>query len=147
MRTEIKWNEEFNHEAWEKETSDVFSFLFFFFFFNKIKGRRVLHKWRKILDKDTSPKKWRGNREIAWKRIQNIDSKDYPKSWKYNGETQKSINKDLEKVKNNHTETNNTITEIKNTLEGINSRIYEAEERIRELEDRWEKKLLKSRIK
>ena len=90
-------------------------FLFFFsFFFNKIKGRRVLHKWRKILDKDTSPKKWRGNREIAWKRIQNIDSKDYPKSWKYNGETQKSINKDLEKVKNNHTETNNTITEIKN---------------------------------
>ena len=39
-----------------------------------------------------------------------------------------SINKDLEVLKNQHTETNNTITEIKNTLEGINSRISEAEE-------------------
>ena len=41
---------------------------------------------------------------------------------------QESINKDLEKLKNKHTETNNTIIEIKNTLEGINSRISEAEE-------------------
>ena len=40
---------------------------------------------------------------------------------------QESINKDLGKLKNKHTETNNTITEIKNTLEGINSRISEAE--------------------
>ena len=40
---------------------------------------------------------------------------------------QESINKDLEELKNKHTETN-TITEIKNTLEGINSRISEAEE-------------------
>ena len=31
---------------------------------------------------------------------------------------QESINKDLEKLKNKHTETNNTITEIKNTLKG-----------------------------
>ena len=46
---------------------------------------------------------------------------------------QESINKDLEELKNKHTETNNTITEIKNTLEGINSRISEAE-RISELE-------------
>ena len=30
---------------------------------------------------------------------------------------QESINKDLEELKNKHTETNNTITEIKNTLE------------------------------
>ena len=45
---------------------------------------------------------------------------------------QESINKDLEELKNKHT--NNTITEIKNTLEGINSRISEAEERISELE-------------
>ena len=36
------------------------------------------------------------------------------------------INKDLEELKNKHT--NSTITEIKNTLEGINSRISEAEE-------------------
>ena len=48
---------------------------------------------------------------------------------------QDSVNKDLEELKNKHTETNNTITEIKNTLEGINSRISEAEERISELED------------
>ena len=48
---------------------------------------------------------------------------------------QESINKDLEELKNKHTETNNTITEIKNTLEGINSRISEAE-RISELEDK-----------
>ena len=41
---------------------------------------------------------------------------------------QKSINKDLEELKNKHTEIKNTITEIKNTLKGINSRISEAEE-------------------
>ena len=41
---------------------------------------------------------------------------------------QESINKDLEKLKNKHAETNAKITEIKNTLEGINSRISEAEE-------------------
>ena len=41
---------------------------------------------------------------------------------------QESNNKDLEELKNKHTEINNTITEIKKTLEGINSRISEAEE-------------------
>ena len=41
---------------------------------------------------------------------------------------QESSNKDLEELKNKHTETNNTITKIKNTLEGTNSRISEAEE-------------------
>ena len=45
---------------------------------------------------------------------------------------QESINKDLEELKNKHTETR--ITEIKNTLEGINFRISEAEEQISELE-------------
>ena len=40
---------------------------------------------------------------------------------------QESINKDIDELKNKHTETNNTITEIKNTLEGINSKISEAE--------------------
>ena len=39
---------------------------------------------------------------------------------------QESIKKDLEELKNKHT--NNTIPEIKNTLQGINSRISEAEE-------------------
>ena len=49
---------------------------------------------------------------------------------------QELISKDIEELKNKHTETNNTITEIKNTLEGINSRISEAEEWISELEDK-----------
>ena len=49
------------------------------------------------------------------KMIKNLD--------KEMGEMQKSFNKDLEELKNKHTETNNTITEIKNTLEGINSRV------------------------
>ena len=48
---------------------------------------------------------------------------------------QESINKDLEELKNKHT---NIITEIKNILEGINSRIFEAEEQISELEDKME---------
>ena len=48
---------------------------------------------------------------------------------------QESFNKDLEELKNKHTETNKTITEIKNILEGINSRISE-EERISEQEDK-----------
>ena len=43
---------------------------------------------------------------------------------------QESINKNLEELKNKHTETNSTITKIKNTLEGINSRISEANEKI-----------------
>ena len=41
---------------------------------------------------------------------------------------QESINKDIEELRNKHTETNNRIIEIKNTLEGMNSRISEAEE-------------------
>ena len=41
---------------------------------------------------------------------------------------QESTNKDLEELKNGHTETNSTITEIKNTLEEISSRTSEAEE-------------------
>ena len=49
---------------------------------------------------------------------------------------QKSINKDLEELKNKHTETNKTTTEIKNTLEEINSRMSEAEEWISELENK-----------
>ena len=58
-------------------------------------------------------------RIIIVKMIKNLESKMK--------KMQESINKDLGKLKNKHTETNNTITEIKNTLEGINSRISEAE--------------------
>ena len=41
---------------------------------------------------------------------------------------QESINKDLEELKNKHTETNNRITENQNTQVGINSRISQAEQ-------------------
>ena len=49
---------------------------------------------------------------------------------------QESIYKDLEELKNKHTERNNILTEMKNTLEGINCRISEAEECISKLEDK-----------
>ena len=49
---------------------------------------------------------------------------------------QESINRDLEELKNKHTETNNTTTETKHTLEGTNSRKSEAEKRISDLEDK-----------
>ena len=54
---------------------------------------------------------------------------------------QESINKDLEELKNNHTETNYTITEIKNTLEGINSRISEAEDKMVEITSEKQNKI------
>ena len=71
-----------------------------------------------------------------WKTIQNDDSKDDQNLENKMEKIQESINKDLEELKNKHTETNNTITEIKNTLDKINSRISEAEEWISELEDK-----------
>ena len=68
------------------------------------------------------------SRIMIVKIIQNLENKVE--------KMQESINKDLEELKNKHTETNSTITEIKNAPEGINSRISEAEERIREPEDK-----------
>ena len=69
-------------------------------------------------------------RIVIVKMIKNLESKMK--------KMQESINKELDKSRNKHTETNNTITEIKHTLEGINSRIFEAEERISDLEDKME---------
>ena len=51
-------------------------------------------------------------RIVIVKMIKNLENKME--------KVQESINKDLEELKNKHTETN-TITEIKNTLEGVNS--------------------------
>ena len=62
------------------------------------------------------------------KMIKNLESKME--------KIEESINKDLDELKNKHTETNDTITGIINTLEGINSRISEAEEQISKLEDK-----------
>ena len=50
---------------------------------------------------------------------------------------QESINRDLEELKNKHTQTNNTKTEIKNTLEEINSRVSEAEEQSVRWKIKW----------
>ena len=52
-------------------------------------------------------------RIIIVKMIKNLENKMV--------KMQESINKDLEELKNRHTETNNKITEIKNFLERINS--------------------------
>ena len=59
---------------------------------------------------------------------------------------QKSINKDIEELRNKHTETNNRIIEIKNTLEGMNSRISEAEESV-SWKIKWWEIFLNGRIK
>ena len=91
------------------------------------------------------PNKRGGDRKSSWKRIQNNDSTDDPKSWKQNGVTdkletsvekmQEMFNKDLEEIKSQST-MNNAINEIKSTLEGTNSRVTEAQDRISEVEDR-----------
>ena len=46
------------------------------------------------------------------------------------------MNKDLEELKNKHTQANNPITETKSTPEWINSRIFEVEEQINKPEDK-----------
>ena len=56
----------------------------------------------------TKPNERGGDRESTWKRIQNNNSKDDPKSWKQNGVTdrletrienmQEMFNKDLEEI-------------------------------------------------
>ena len=67
-------------------------------------------------------------RIIIVKMIKNLENKMV--------KMQDSINKDLEELKNRHTETNNTTTDTENTLERINSTVSEAE-RIGELEMKW----------
>ena len=66
--------------------------------------------------------------KLPEKIIQNNDSKDDQNLENKMEKMQDSINKDLEELKNKHTERSNTITEVKNTLEGMNSRISETEE-------------------
>ena len=75
------------------------------------------------------------NRQTTWKEFRIMIVKMIKNLENKMEKMQESINKDLEELKNKHTETNSTITEIKNTLEGINSRICEAEW-ISELEDK-----------
>ena len=65
--------------------------------------------------------------KLTEKIIQNNESKDDQNLENKMKKMQESINKDLEELKNRHTEKNNTATKIKNTLEGTSSRISEAE--------------------
>ena len=67
-------------------------------------------KWGKVSEKEV--------KIMIVKMIKNLENKME--------KMQESINKDLEELKNKHTETNNIIT--KNTLKGLKSRISEAEE-------------------
>ena len=62
-----------------------------------------------IDEEDTGKLPEKELRIIIVKMIKNLENKMV--------KMQESINKDLEELKNKHTETNNTITEIKNTLE------------------------------
>ena len=49
----------------------------------------------------TKPNKRRGDKETIWKRIQNNENKNDPKSWKQNGVTDKySGDKDWEQERN-----------------------------------------------
>ena len=63
-----------------------------------------------INDEETGKLPEKEFRIIIIKMIKNLENKME--------KMQETINKDLEELKNKHTETNNTITEIKNTLEG-----------------------------
>ena len=130
-RGETKRKKEFNLlegknatflEAWEKETSNTVTFL-------KIMKRQrntaqmkeqTRNKEVQIKEEEIGKLPEKEFRIIMVKMIKNLESKME--------KMQESVNKDVEELKNKHTETNNTITEIKNTLEGINSRISEAEE-------------------
>ena len=125
-RAETKRKKEFNHEAWEKETSNTISY-------KKIMKRQrntiqMQEQTRntevQINEQEIGKLPEKEFRIMIVKKIKNLENKME--------KMQESINKDLEELKN----TNNTITEIKNTLEGINSRISEAEERISELEEK-----------
>ena len=72
-----------------------------------------------INEEETGKLPEKENRIMIIKVIKNLENKME--------KMQESINKDLEELKNKHTETNNTINEFKNILEGISSRISETE--------------------
>ena len=55
--------------------------------------------------RNTSPNKWRGNKQATWKRIQSNDSKEDKKTFEKKKGNAKSVKKDLEELKNKHTET------------------------------------------
>ena len=111
----MKRKKEFNLEVWEKETSKTINYIYITQMNGQIGNTEV-----QISEEEIGKLPEKEYRIMIVKMIKNLENKM---------ETmQESINKDLEELKNKHTETNHTNTEIKNTLEGINSRISEAEE-------------------
>ena len=137
-RKETKTKKEFNLlqgknptflEAWEKETTNTISK-------KKKKNKRQRNTTQmkeqtrntevQINEEEIGKLPEKEFRIMIVKMIKNLENKME--------KIQESMNKDLEELKNKHT--NNTITEINNTLEGINSRISEAEERISERGDK-----------
>ena len=130
-RAETKRKKEFNLKAWEKETSNTVKFQ------TKVMQRQrntvqmkeqTINTEVQINEEEIGKLPEKEFRIMRVKMIKNFENRME--------KIQESINKDLEELKNKHTETNKTITETKNTLEGINSRISEAEEQISELEDK-----------
>ena len=89
---------------------------------------QIINTKVQISEEETGKQPEKEFRIMIVKMIKNLENKME--------KMQESINKDLEELKNKHTETNNTITEIKNTPEVINSQIPETEERISGLEDK-----------
>ena len=108
---ETKRKKEFNLEAWEKETSNTISKKK-----KKMKRQRNTTQMKEqtrntevqINEEEIGKLPEKELRIMIVKMIKNLETKME--------KMQESINKDLEELKNKHTETNNTITEIKNTL-------------------------------
>ena len=129
-KAETKRKKELNFEDWEKETSD------------KISLKKVMKRQGNTAQMKEQTKS--AEVQINEEEIGKIPEKEFRimivkmiKNLEIKMEKmQESINKDLEELKNKHTETNNTIPEIKNTLKRINSRISETEEQISELEEK-----------
>ena len=70
-------------------------------------------------------------KEFRIKKVKNLENKME--------KMQESINKDLQELKNKHTETNNTITEIKSTMEGIKAEYLKQKNESVSWKTKWKK--------
>ena len=73
----------------------------------------------------------RPEKEFRIKKVKNLENKME--------KMQESINKDLQELKNKHTETNNTITEIKSTMEGIKAEYLKQKNESVSWKTKWKK--------
>ena len=81
---------------------------------NKVKRQRNIHQ---VKEHDENPLNQTEDKEYTWKRIQNNDSTDDPKSWKQNGVTDK-LETSVEKMQEMFTRPR------RNTEESINIEQY-----------------------